>query len=91
MILDEKRPGFQIQFYTKPGCCLCDEALAELEALGGEFQLEIEKIDISKSPDLTRRYGQDIPVAEMAGRRLFKHRTSRAALRRLLDRACGPV
>ncbi len=73
-----------IQFYGKPDCCLCDRAYEVLRSLRGEFPLSIEKIDISNSPELLARYGNDIPVAVFEGRELFRHRADLMSLRALL-------
>ncbi len=78
------RGSIHIRLYGKPDCCLCDRADEVLRALGGEFRLRIEKIDISKSAELLARYGTDIPVATLDGRELFRHRADPEALRAVL-------
>lgn len=79
----------QINFYTRPGCHLCEDALEVLQELRGEFKFDIEIVDISDSPELVSLYGKDIPVAELGGRRIFKHRADPRSLRRVLDRKLG--
>ncbi len=82
-------PRKQINFYTRPGCHLCEDALKVLQDLRREFKFSLTIVDISDSEDLVARYGNDIPVAELEGRRIFKHRTDRRALRRVLSRLCA--
>ena len=79
-------PGKQINFYTRPGCHLCEDALKVLQDLQREFKFSLTIVDINDSEDLVARYGNDIPVAELDGRRNFKHRTERRVLHRLLSR-----
>ena len=79
----------QINFYTRPGCHLCEDALRVLQELRGEFKFSLTIVDISNSEDLVARYGNDLPVAVLDGRRIFKHRTERTALQRLLNRLLG--
>jgi len=55
--------------------------------LADEFPLQIEKIDISTSSELLARYGNDIPVAVLDGRELFRHRPHMATLRSAIQRA----
>ncbi len=76
----------QIYFYTRPGCHLCENALKILQDLRSEFKFSLTIVDISGSEDLVARYGNDLPVAVIEGRRIFKHRTERRALHRLLSR-----
>ena len=74
----------RIDFYTRAGCHLCEEALEILEELQQEFDFRINRIDISQSPELTRLYGSDIPVATLDGRKILKHRADEKLLRRVL-------
>ncbi len=82
-------PRKQINFYTRPGCHLCEDALKVLQDLRREFKFSLTIVDISDSEDLVARYGNDIPVAELEGRRIFKHRTDRRVMRRVLSRLCA--
>ncbi|MDA2934224.1 glutaredoxin family protein [Acidobacteria bacterium AH-259-D05] len=79
----------QVDFYTREGCRLCEDALEVLRMLQQEFDFQIHLIDISKSPDLTRLYGNDIPVATLNGRKILKHRADEKLLRRVLGRQAG--
>ncbi len=75
-----------IEFYTRPGCHLCEEALRVLEVIRSEFDFEIQRVDISESPELDELYGTQIPVAKLDGRTILKHRADEKLLRRLLRR-----
>jgi glutaredoxin len=75
-----------ITLYTKPGCPLCDDAKATLRALCDELALELLEIDITTDPILSEAFREEIPVAYLDGRKLFKYRADSALLRRQLQR-----
>jgi glutaredoxin len=52
----------RIVFYTKPGCHLCEDTLALLSRLQGEFTLTIQTIDITTDDVLFKKYFDKIPV-----------------------------
>ena len=63
----------EITLYTRPRCSLCDKMKAGLHDRG----FTVREINIDDDPELTRRYGLDIPVAVRAdGTLLAKHRLS---------------
>jgi glutaredoxin len=81
----------RVTIYSRPGCHLCDEMKAVVELVGRSVALQIEEIDISADPALEARYGLDIPVLEIDGRRAAKYRVSEDELRRVLEgRSGGP-
>ncbi len=50
----------------RPGCHLCDQARAEIRALGPE--LELREIDIEADDRMFAAYLERIPVVEVDGR-----------------------
>jgi glutaredoxin len=54
--------------YTKPGCHLCEQALADLERLRRRYPHELRLVDITSDPELMRAYGERIPVLSIQGR-----------------------
>ena len=74
----------QIRFYTRKGCPLCKKALTVLQELQNEFKFRVQLMDIDGSPRLVAVYGHDIPVGEMEGREVFRHRIDKHAMRELL-------
>lgn len=69
----------------REGCELCDEMLAELAALGRTRTLPpIEVVDVDSDPELTRRYGLNVPVLLLDGTVVCRHRLDAAELLRLL-------
>jgi glutaredoxin len=75
--------------YSRPGCGLCDEARAVLQALlerrtaDGLPTPTLQERDIETDPAWERAYFATIPVVELGDRRL-ETVTGVAALRRLL-------
>jgi len=63
-----------VVLYTRPGCCLCDEAREVLLNIGsghpGAFVLREQ--DIESSDELLRRYLERIPVIAIDGVEAFE-------------------
>ena len=79
-----------LTLYSRPGCHLCDEMKAVVQrALGAaDVTATVEEIDISIDSDLEERYGLEIPVLLIDGKKAAKYRVTEQALTRLLrDRA----
>ena len=76
----------QLTLYGKPGCCLCDEARAEIDAVRGAHEFELSEVDISIDPRLHAAYGERIPVLEIDGEEAFELHVDRAELTRRLDK-----
>ena len=83
------RTAIDIVLYERPGCCLCEEMLAVVASLEGEFPLEVKRVDISGAPELEARFGAEVPVLFVAGRKAFKYRVDAQRLRDRLQRAAG--
>ena len=83
----EAAPGPSVVVYSRADCCLCDEALAEIERarLASAFRLRV--VDVDTDPELAARYGHEVPVVEVDGRKAFKFRLSAEQLLRRLRRA----
>ena len=57
----------KLRMYSKPGCHLCEAALAALEKLRPRHPsptswYPLEVVDITSDPELMSRYGERIPV-----------------------------
>jgi hypothetical protein len=75
-----------LTLYSKPGCHLCDEMKAVVDdaVRAALVPVSIEQIDISGNPDLEARYGLEIPVLLIDGRKVAKYRVTASQLQRLL-------
>ena len=76
----------RVTLYGKPGCHLCDDARAVVDAVRAEREFELEEVDVSLDPLLERRMGERIPVLALDGEELFQYRVDPAELRERLDR-----
>ena len=77
----------EVVLYTRAGCHLCDEAKKVLMLLRDEFHFTFREVDIDSDEALRARYGHDIPVIFLDGRKVAKHRLDREQFRRRLEQA----
>ena len=75
-----------LTLYSRPGCHLCDEmkAIVQRVARSSEVPITIEEIDISTDPGLEARYGLEIPVLLVGGKRAAKYRITEQEMMRIL-------
>jgi len=78
-----------LTLYSRPGCHLCDEMKAVINRVAQSNPLRVEEIDISTSADLEERYGLEIPVLFVAGKKAAKYRIGEEELRRVLAGRAG--
>ena len=76
----------KVEMLTKPGCGLCDDARDVIERVGRDVAIDFQVRDISDDPELLARFGEEIPVIFVGGRKAFKYRVEEAELRRRLTR-----
>jgi predicted thioredoxin/glutaredoxin len=78
-------PAPRLTVVHRHDCALCEEMLAELEALGRSLALPpIEVLDVDSDPLLRRRHGLDVPVLLLDGTVVCRHRLDRGELMRAL-------
>lgn len=80
-------PGMRVTLYGRPGCGLCDEAEADLQALRSRFGLTIERVNIEDDDELLRRYVFEIPVVTVDGVEVARAPIYRGGLEKALERA----
>lgn len=80
-------PPVRLTLYTKAECSLCEEMAAAVAAVGAEMPLQVTALDIAGDPELLRRFGQEVPVLFVDGRKAFKYRVTVGSLRRRIWRA----
>ena len=76
----------QIRLYTRRDCCLCEEMKAAIREAAGDRPLHVEEIDVDSAPELSERYGGEVPVLFINGRKAFKHRATVKELKKRLRR-----
>ena len=74
----------KLTMYSRPSCHLCHDMKAVVQRVAETLPLEIEEIDISSDPALEARYGLEIPVLMVGGKKAAKYRVTEEELRRLL-------
>ncbi len=82
--MNKPRRPIKIDFYTRNGCCLCDDALRLVEAAGKRYSIQLSIIDVDQDAELCREYGNCVPVIAVNGRLRFRGRVNKALLERLL-------
>jgi len=74
----------EIVLITKPGCCLCDTAKAQLAKLRNVVPFDLREVNILEDRAAYAQYCEEIPVVLIDGRKAFKyHLDEKAFLRRL--------
>jgi hypothetical protein len=82
-----------LTIYSRPGCHLCEDMKAVVERVARSIAepVTLDEVDIPADADLEARYGLEIPVLTIDGRKVAKYRVEEFALRRMLkDRAGSP-
>jgi glutaredoxin len=76
----------QVTVYSRPGCHLCEEAIAAIAALHREgYRFGLHEIDIESDELLLRRHLERIPVVEIDGAVVSELVLDDAAVRARLD------
>jgi len=79
-------PTVDLVLLSRDGCHLCEEMLAVVRQVAAERPgVRVEVRDVDSDVELRERYGEEVPVLLIDGRRAFKYRVGAAELRRRLD------
>jgi hypothetical protein len=79
-----------LTLYSRPGCHLCDDMKAVVARVAARSDgIRIDEVDISTDPALEARYGTEIPVLLVDGRKVAKYRIEEETLKRILKMADG--
>ncbi len=74
----------QIRLYTRRDCCLCEEMKGVVRDVAEEVPLEVEEVDVDSEPDLREKFGGEVPVLFIDGRKAFKYRVAARELKKKL-------
>lgn len=76
-----------LTIYSRPGCHLCDEMKAVVGRVvrSAPTLVTFLEVDISTDLELERRYGPEIPVLTVDGRKVAKYRIAEERLRRMIN------
>jgi glutaredoxin len=74
----------RVTVYTRPGCHLCEEALAVVAKVCADLGEAYDEVSIDGDTDLTQRFGEEIPVTFVDGKQHDFWRVSEDRLRAAL-------
>jgi glutaredoxin len=77
-------PAPRVRLLAKPGCHLCDDARAVIEAVCADLGVTYDEVDVTADADLMRQYGEEIPVTFVDGEQHDFWRVDAARLRAAL-------
>ena len=76
-----------VTLYGRPGCHLCEQALAVVERVRAEVPFDLDERDIETDDALLRAYLERIPVIAVDGEELFDFFVDEDALRAAVSSA----
>jgi glutaredoxin len=62
-----------LTLYTRKDCCLCEEMKAVLRRVAENFAFTLQELDVDSSAELQAKYGSEVPVLLVNGRKAFKY------------------
>jgi glutaredoxin len=74
----------KLTLYSRQDCCLCDEMKAIILEVVLTIPVDLEVIDVDGSAELREKFGNDVPVLFVDGRKAYKYRVTESALARRL-------
>ena len=78
--------SMRVTLYSKPGCHLCDDAVAVLKQIQRRHPHTLEIVDISNDAQLMQLYAERIPVLDVDGG-IYAAPLDRAVIERALAEA----
>jgi glutaredoxin len=83
----------RLTIYSKPGCHLCDEMKTLVDRViaryPGHATIAVDLVDISDNAELRDRYGLEIPVLTMDGKKVAKYRVTEEELTQMMEARKG--
>lgn len=83
--------GARVRLLGKPGCHLCDEARAVVQAVTAELGESYEEVNILDDPQLEAQYWEQIPVTFVDGAQHDFWRVDPERLRSALQGRANPT
>ena len=75
-----------LTLYSRAYCHLCHDMQAALESLRGEYEFDLQVLDVDADPVLLARYDERVPVLVAGERELCHYFLDAAAVRAHLAR-----
>ena len=76
----------RLTLYSRPGCHLCDEMKAIVAQVALRTNVALEEVNIEGDANLEDRYGLEVPVLMIDGRKAAKYRVTKGELEEKLRR-----
>jgi glutaredoxin len=76
----------ELLLYTRKDCCLCEEMKSTLSRVAERVSFTLQEIDVDTLPELQEKYGNEVPVLFINGRKAFKYRLTARELEQRLKR-----
>jgi glutaredoxin len=77
----------QLLLFFRAECCLCEEMKNAIEQVAAKIPVQLKEVDVDSSADLRERFGSEVPVLFIDGRKAFKFGVTARQLERRLGRA----
>ncbi len=82
---ESNRTTLRLTLYGRSYCHLCDEMLAALVTLRGEFGFAVDVVDVDSDAALEQQFGTLVPVLMHAGTELCHYHLDTGKVRAYLD------
>jgi hypothetical protein len=76
----------ELLLYSRSDCCLCAEMKKVICRVAASLPLTLHEIDVDGAPELRERYGAEVPVLFIDGRKAFKYEVTAAQLEKRLKK-----
>ena len=70
----------KLTLYTRKDCCLCEEMKDVVRRISGKIPIDLDEIDVDSLPELRDKFGDEVPLLFIDGRKAFKYRVTEKAL-----------
>ena len=68
----------KLTLYSRKDCCLCDDMKSIIAGVALKIPIEIEIVDVDGADDLREKFGNEVPVLFIDGRRRRQRRLFRS-------------
>jgi glutaredoxin len=79
----------EVVVYSKPGCCLCDEAKEKLRRLQASYAFNLREVNILEDPEAHEKFKEEIPVVFIDGKKAFEYHLDETQFLKKLQSARG--
>ena len=79
--------------YSRRDCRLCDEMKEVIRGVTQSVSVSLTEVDVDGAPELQDKFGEEVPVLFIDGRKAFKYRVTARELRTRLagSRSFGKI